>query len=97
MRRLRRLINGLFAWRRPQKCDSSLPSYSSLRNEPEATGYCLSCGAYLMKPQRWCGPSCLFTWSREGAAYARMDGDVVTVEETNAQGTVTRTQTVPLY
>jgi hypothetical protein len=64
---------------------------------PEPTGYCLSCGAYLRPAELWCGPSCAFEWTQQGAAYATVTDDGIRVEETDASGQTIRTRFVKYY
>jgi predicted nucleic acid-binding Zn ribbon protein len=57
---------------------------------PEPTGYCLCCGAYLRPAELWCGPKCAMEWTAQGAAYATVTSEGISVEETDADGRTTR-------
>lgn len=55
-------------------------------SEPEATGFCLHCGAALLRDLRWCGDRCMSIWAGLGASYAVCDGDRVTITDTDSDG-----------
>jgi len=60
------------------------------KDDPEPTGYCLSCGAALLSGLRWCGAKCLSEWAGLGAAYAVSGQDGITVTETDKDGRAIR-------